>query len=70
MHWPIDEPEGGSVPLRPHPPTPVGEPGVPDPARVDPLVLGALLDRHGWRRRGGAAGRYARWTPPGPGAHG
>ncbi|MFJ9040704.1 hypothetical protein ACIRF8_29525 [Streptomyces sp. NPDC102406] len=37
----------------------------PDPAHVDPAVLGALLDRHGWRRRGGAAGRYARWTPPG-----
>lgn len=70
MHWPIDEPEDGSVPLRPHPTTPVDEPGVPDPARVDPLVLGALLDRHGWRRRGGAAGRYARWTPPGPGASG
>jgi hypothetical protein len=34
---------------------------------VDPLVLGALLARHGWRRRGGAAGRYSRWTPPGPG---
>ncbi|TQK43364.1 hypothetical protein FBY35_4823 [Streptomyces sp. SLBN-118] len=40
--------------------------GQPDPAHVDPLVLAALLDRHGWRRRGGAAGRYARWTPPGP----
>ncbi|MFF8609219.1 hypothetical protein ACF06X_25105 [Streptomyces sp. NPDC015346] len=39
--------------------------GVPDPGRVDPLVLGALLARHGWRRRGGAAGRYSRWTPPG-----
>ncbi len=39
--------------------------GEPDPAQVDPVVLGALLDRHGWRRRGGAAGRYARWTPPG-----
>ncbi|HET6355310.1 hypothetical protein OH805_31050 [Streptomyces sp. NBC_00879] len=44
--------------------------GEPDPAQVDPVVLGALLDRHGWRRRGGAAGRYARWTPPGPGAGG
>ncbi|MEV5971161.1 hypothetical protein [Streptomyces sp. NPDC051921] len=38
----------------------------PDPGRVDPRVLGALLARHGWRRRGGAAGRYSRWTPPGP----
>ncbi|MDJ0381067.1 hypothetical protein [Streptomyces sp. G-G2] len=37
----------------------------PDPARVDPAVLGALLRRHGWLRRGGAAGRYGRWTPPG-----
>lgn len=42
------------------------ESGDPDPSRIDPVVLGALLDRHGWRRRGGAAGRYARWTPPGP----
>ncbi|NGN65772.1 hypothetical protein G5C51_17935 [Streptomyces sp. A7024] len=43
---------------------------VPDPAAVDPAVLGALLARHGWRSRGGAAARgYARWTPPaeGPG---
>ncbi|MFI9581650.1 hypothetical protein ACIHCQ_07340 [Streptomyces sp. NPDC052236] len=40
--------------------------GEPDPSLVDPVVLGALLDRHGWRRRGGAPGRYARWTPPGP----
>ncbi|MFF0435813.1 hypothetical protein ACFYU9_26810 [Streptomyces sp. NPDC004327] len=38
----------------------------PDPGRVDPRVLGALLARHGWRRRGGAAGRYSRWSPPGP----
>ncbi|WP_438488943.1 hypothetical protein [Streptomyces sp. S186] len=36
----------------------------PDPARLDPAVLGALLARHGWRRRGAAAGRCARWTPP------
>jgi hypothetical protein len=41
--------------------------GGPEPGQVDPAVLGALLARHGWRRRGGAAGRYARWTPPGPG---
>lgn len=39
--------------------------GTPDPAHVDPQVLGALLHRHGWLRRGGAAGRYGRWTPPG-----
>ncbi|MFJ6631436.1 hypothetical protein ACIQMR_08535 [Streptomyces sp. NPDC091376] len=80
-HRPIDEPvppSAGSRPLaHPHPlPLPLpddvpppwyGSEG-PDPAHVDPLVLGALLDRHGWRRRGGAAGRYARWTPPGPAA--
>ncbi|MEE1814681.1 hypothetical protein PUR59_06555 [Streptomyces sp. SP18ES09] len=41
--------------------------GAPDPGRVDPRVLGALLARHGWRRRGGAVGRYSRWTPPGSG---
>ncbi|KUJ50111.1 hypothetical protein ACZ90_67035 [Streptomyces albus subsp. albus] len=38
----------------------------PHPDRVDPGVLGALLARHGWRRRGGAPGRYGRWTPPDP----
>ncbi|MFB7510069.1 hypothetical protein [Streptomyces broussonetiae] len=42
----------------------------PDPAQVDPTVLGALLHRHGWQRRGGAPGRYGRWTPPGPGGGG
>ncbi|MBM9509793.1 hypothetical protein [Actinacidiphila acididurans] len=42
----------------------VDEPGPPDPERVDPAVLLALLRRHGWQRRGGAAGRYSRWTPP------
>lgn len=49
------------------PPGPWARAGeAPDPGRVDPRVLGALLARHGWRRRGGAAGRYSRWTPPGP----
>ncbi|GGO51199.1 MULTISPECIES: hypothetical protein [Streptomyces] len=66
-HRPIGEP-GPPRGLRPHP---VDAPGLwsdpPEPAQVDPAVLGALLDRHGWRRRGGAAGRYSRWTPPGPG---
>ncbi|MFG2891536.1 hypothetical protein [Streptomyces sp. NPDC048248] len=38
-----------------------------DPAQLDPAVLSALLARHGWRRRGGTAGHYARWTPPGGG---
>ncbi len=65
MHRPMDEP------LRPH--SPHSRPGheacepwaqPPDARAVDPAVLSALLDRHGWRRRGGAAGRYARWTEP------
>ncbi|WP_406345350.1 hypothetical protein [Streptomyces sp. NBC_00648] len=42
----------------------------PVPAQVDPAVLGVLLHRHGWQRRGSAAGRYARWTPPGGGGSG
>ncbi|MEV4949538.1 hypothetical protein [Streptomyces sp. NPDC053755] len=81
MHRPIDEPEGGAghgtvpPPFRPHP-TPGELPGgpwadadgPPDAGQVDPRVLGALLARHGWRRRGGATGRYSRWTPPGSGA--
>ncbi|GAA1256343.1 hypothetical protein [Streptomyces aureus] len=37
----------------------------PGPEQVDPVVLNALLDRHGWERRGGATGRYVRWTLPG-----
>ncbi|MFI7348348.1 hypothetical protein ACIBSR_19055 [Streptomyces sp. NPDC049936] len=40
----------------------------PQSAAVDPAVLTALLHRHGWQRRGGAPGRYGRWTPPGPAA--
>ncbi|GAB2913928.1 hypothetical protein [Streptomyces heilongjiangensis] len=65
-HGPIDQP---LRPVRPRPVDPVRiQP--PDPARVDPAVLGALLLRHGWQRRGGAAGRYGRWTPPGPGGRG
>ncbi|MDN3295322.1 hypothetical protein QWM81_14925 [Streptomyces ficellus] len=67
MHRPIDEP------MRPHPtppapPAPLAHNTPLDLAQVDPLVLGALLGRHGWRRRGGAPGRYSRWTPPEPGA--
>ncbi|MGW2866401.1 hypothetical protein ACWDD4_42230, partial [Streptomyces sp. NPDC001205] len=49
MRW-LDDDTGGTLPV---------------PGQVDPAVLGALLHRHGWRRRGGAAGRYTRWTPPG-----
>ncbi|MFE6977430.1 hypothetical protein [Streptomyces sp. NPDC057682] len=69
MHRPMDEPAADAFPSDPrsHPNDPAPGPGgLPDPARVDPAVLGALLARHGWRRRGGAAGRYSRWTPPGP----
>ncbi|MFF2962739.1 hypothetical protein ACFVT1_28240 [Streptomyces sp. NPDC057963] len=76
MHRPMDESADEAIPsaTRPRPsesagpwttaPRPTGD--IPDPARVDPAVLGVLLDRHGWRRRGGVAGRYSRWTPPGP----
>ncbi|MFF3502619.1 hypothetical protein [Streptomyces sp. NPDC003247] len=62
-HRPYDEP---LRPVRPHPAEPAWH-RPPEPADVDPAVLGALLHRHGWQRRGGAAGRYGRWTPPGPG---
>ncbi|MFE1437768.1 hypothetical protein [Streptomyces sp. NPDC058739] len=65
-HRPYDEP---LRPVRPHPEdTPWNRP--PEPGDVDPAVLGALLHRHGWQRRGGAPGRYGRWTPPGPAAAG
>ncbi|AQT71645.1 MULTISPECIES: hypothetical protein [Streptomyces] len=68
MHWhpsnlepllPPDHGGPGHFPGFPH------SGAAPDPATVDPAVLGALLHRHGWLRRGGAAGRYGRWTPPG-----
>ncbi|MFJ3760573.1 hypothetical protein [Streptomyces sp. NPDC090080] len=52
--------------VRPHPVDPHWN-RPPEPTDVDPAVLGALLRRHGWQRRGGAPGRYGRWTPPGPG---
>ncbi len=62
-HRPTDEP------VRPVKPDPVETPALwdqpPGPDQVDPAVLSALLNRHGWQRRGGAAGRYGRWTPPG-----
>jgi hypothetical protein len=64
-HRPLDEP---LRPVRPHPEARWDQP--PEPGRVDPAVLAALLHRHGWQRRGGAPGRYGRWTPPGPGAAG
>ncbi|WP_330303215.1 MULTISPECIES: hypothetical protein [unclassified Streptomyces] len=65
-HRPIDE---ALRPVRPHPVEAFwSQP--PEPGQVDPAVLSALLHRHGWQRRGGAAGRYGRWTPPGPGGGG
>ncbi|MGV9567075.1 hypothetical protein [Streptomyces sp. NPDC003480] len=65
-HRPLDEPLRA---VRPHPAEPPwNQPPAPD--QVDPAVLGALLHRHGWQRRGGAPGRYGRWTPPGPGSGG
>ncbi|MFF9762014.1 hypothetical protein ACF1G4_21275 [Streptomyces caelestis] len=62
-HRPTGEP---LRPVRPHP-ADAHDGRPPDPADIDPAVLTALLHRHGWQRRGGAAGRYDRWTPPGPG---
>ncbi|MGW0185242.1 hypothetical protein ACWDV7_05750 [Streptomyces sp. NPDC003362] len=64
-HRPLHEP---LRPVRPHPEIRWDQP--PEPGRVDPAVLSALLRRHGWQRRGGAPGRYSRWTPPGPGGSG
>ncbi|MFF6950293.1 hypothetical protein ACFZAD_16785 [Streptomyces iakyrus] len=64
-HRPTEEP---LRPVRPHPVDTAGP--APEPAEVDPAVLSALLRRHGWQRRGGAPGRYGRWTPPGPGGSG
>ncbi|MEU5363725.1 hypothetical protein ABZ354_09605 [Streptomyces sp. NPDC005925] len=54
-------------PTRPHPADPTWNGRTPEPGDVDPAVLATLLERHGWQRRGGATGRYGRWTPPGPG---
>ncbi|MEV5262995.1 hypothetical protein [Streptomyces anulatus] len=72
MHRSMDEPTGGAgLPAaRSHP---TARPGPPPLAGAgeelpDPAVLGALLRRHGWQRRGGAPGRYGRWTPPGSAA--
>lgn len=70
MHRSMDEPTGPAelFGARAHPALsreyadPGGD-GVPLP---DPAVLTALLHRYGWQRRGGGAGRYSRWSPPGP----
>jgi hypothetical protein len=68
-HRPLEEP---LRPVRPHPENAAAAVWnrPPEPGDVDPAVLSALLLRHGWQRRGGAAGRYGRWTPPGPGGSG
>jgi len=68
-HRPLEEP---LRPVRPHPDDIAAAAWhrPPEPEQVDPAVLGALLRRHGWQRRGGAVGRYGRWTPPGPGGTG
>ncbi|MFR9798914.1 hypothetical protein ACL02U_23930 [Streptomyces sp. MS06] len=63
-HRPLGEPPR---PVPPHP-APRHRPG--GAGDVDPGVLAALLLRHGWQRRGGAAGRYGRWVPPGRAAPG
>ncbi|MET7292627.1 hypothetical protein ABZS79_10845 [Streptomyces griseoloalbus] len=63
-HRPTGEPLRA---VRPHPADAAFDGRPPEPADIDPAVLTALLHRHGWQRRGGAAGRYGRWTPPGPG---
>lgn len=65
-HRPIDEPLRHIGPVRPRS-ADTAWIRFPEPGQIDPAVLGALLHRHGWQRRGGAAGRYGRWTPPGPG---
>ncbi|MCC9153216.1 hypothetical protein LZP81_06585 [Streptomyces parvulus] len=67
-HRPAGEPPRA---VRPHPggeDTAWDDGRPPESATVDPAVLTALLHRHGWQRRGGAPGRYGRWTPPGPAA--
>ncbi|MER7763353.1 hypothetical protein [Streptomyces sp. NPDC097619] len=67
MHWQHPaRPPHVTAPRTPLPAAPAADPGPPAPEEVDPAVLGALLLRHGWQRRGGAAGQYSRWTPPGP----
>ncbi|MGW1955069.1 hypothetical protein ACWCPI_20340 [Streptomyces sp. NPDC001920] len=65
-HRPLEEPARQA---RPHPVDAAWD-RPPEPREVDPAVFGALLHRHGWQRRGGAVGRYGRWTPPGPGGNG
>ncbi|MEU1223388.1 hypothetical protein [Streptomyces microflavus] len=72
MHRSMDEPTGpAELPgARSHPAasTEYADPGGDGTLLPDPAVLTALLHRYGWQRRGGAAGRYSRWSPPGTAA--
>ncbi|MET8347676.1 hypothetical protein [Streptomyces microflavus] len=72
MHRSMDEPTGpAELPgARSHPAasTEYADPGGNGTPLPDPAVLTALLHRYGWQRRGGAAGRYSRWSPPGTAA--
>lgn len=72
MHRSMDEPTGPAelFGARSHPAVSreYADPGGDGTLLPDPAVLTALLRRYGWQRRGGAAGRYSRWSPPGPGA--
>ncbi|WP_374983859.1 hypothetical protein [Streptomyces fradiae] len=66
----MHRPTGGPAPADPPADPPTHPPGAhttdpPGPPQVDPRVLTALLDRHGWHRTGGNSGLYTRWTPPG-----
>ncbi|MFD8619957.1 hypothetical protein [Streptomyces sp. NPDC059513] len=71
MHRSMDEPTGPAelFGARSHPAVSreYADPGGDGTPLPDPAVLTALLHRYGWRRLGGAAGRYSRWSPPGPG---
>ncbi|MFD7763690.1 hypothetical protein [Streptomyces microflavus] len=72
MHRSMDEPTGpAELPgARSHPAasTEYADPSGDGTPLPDPAVLTALLHRYGWQRRGGAAGRYSRWSPPGTAA--
>ncbi|MEU0764411.1 hypothetical protein ABZ351_32645 [Streptomyces microflavus] len=72
MHRSMDEPTGpAELPgARSHPAASAeyADPGGDGTPLPDPAVLTALLHRYGWQRRGGAAGRYSRWSPPGTAA--
>ncbi|MFF2719568.1 hypothetical protein [Streptomyces sp. NPDC058011] len=72
MHRSMDEPTGPAelFGARSHPAVSrqYADPAVDGTPLPDPAVLTALLRRYGWQRRGGAAGRYSRWSPPGTAA--